>query len=120
MAQNPVATPANPVKIPEKTFCVDSIATLKNISQDVTTLIFKDYNEMIGDVIITGLKLLKSIVIAKNSLAALSSLKICDCSELKEIRAENSDIPENINTAVTSLEISSRNSLFLIMMIFQN
>lgn len=89
--------------------CIRSNDNIKEILRHLYILTIEDYNSLTGDLVIHGFEILKSVIIAKNSLAALNSLKICDCKELVEIRAEDSDLPENVNHCITHLEISSRN-----------
>ena len=49
-------------------------------------------NEWKGDLIITNYPNLQSIIVKKNSLRNLNSLKICNCDKLKTIEVEGGDI----------------------------
>ena len=66
-------------------------------------------NDMRGDVVIEGLNCLRSILVRRNSMQNLNSLKICNCELLEKI--EVSDGYMFINNGafmnVKSVEISS-------------
>ena len=66
-------------------------------------------NNMRGDVVIDGLNCLRSILVKKNSMQNLNSLKICNCELLEKIEVNDGDW-DNENGAfmnVKSVEISS-------------
>ena len=46
-------------------------------------------NDMKDDLVISGFKNLKSIVVKKNAMKNLNSLKICDCDVLERIIVED-------------------------------
>ena len=49
------------------------------------------FNEWEGDLVIENYPNLQSIVVKKNSLKNLNSLKICNCEKLKTIEIEDGD-----------------------------
>ena len=51
---------------------------------------------------------LQSIVVKKNSLRNLKSLKICNCEELKIIEIEDGDVNNSSFAFVQKVEIESR------------
>ena len=52
-------------------------------------------NDYYGNLIIQNYPNLQSIVVKKNSLQNLKSLKICNCEKLKTIETEDSDLKDN-------------------------
>ena len=71
-------------------------------------IIEEDYgNDYYGNLIINNYPNLQSIVVKKNSLKNLNSLKICNCEKLKTIEIEDGEI--TFSFAFTKkLEIESR------------
>ena len=62
-------------------------------------------NDYFGNLIINNYPNLQSIIVKKNSLQNLNSLKICNCEKLKSIKTENGDWGEggsfsNVKNAV--------------------
>ena len=65
-------------------------------------------NNMRGDVVIDGLNCLRSILVKKNSMKNLNSLKICNCELLEKIEVSDGDWGNNgAFMNVKSVEISS-------------
>ena len=56
-------------------------------------------NDYYGNLIIKNYPNLQSIVVKKNSLQNLNSLKICNCEKLKTIEIENSGF-ENVDKVI--------------------
>ena len=55
-------------------------------------IIEEDYgNDYYGNLIIKNYPNLQSIIVKKNSLQNLNSLKICNCEQLKSIEIEDED-----------------------------
>ena len=89
----------------------DFNSLLMRVSNVLTGMVIEEgvCNDMGGDVVIDGLNCLRSILVKKNSMQNLNSLKICNCELLEKI--EVSDGYMFINNGafmnVKSVEISS-------------
>ena len=71
-------------------------------------IIEEDYgNDYYGNLVIENYPNLQSIVVKKNSLKNLNSLKICNCEELKTIEIENSEWREGVFWFVKNVIIES-------------
>ena len=64
-------------------------------------------NDMRGDVVIDGLNCLRSILVKKNSMKNLNSLKICNCELLEKIEVNGGNRDNGAFMNVKSVEISS-------------
>ena len=64
---------------------------LSEFEKDVEEMIIEEEfgNDYYGNLIIQNYPNLQSIVVKKNSLMNLNSLKICNCDKLKNIKIEN-------------------------------
>ena len=60
-------------------------------------------NDMRGDVVIDGLNCLRSILVKKNSMQNLNSLKICNCELLEKIEIENGSFHNVKSVEILSL-----------------
>ena len=74
------------------------------ISNVLTGMVIEEgvCNDMRGDVVIDGLNCLRSILVEKNAMKKVNSLKICNCAMLEKIETENGSF-ENVK----SVELSS-------------
>ena len=63
------------------------------ISNVLTRMVIEEgvCNDMEGDVVIDGLNCLRSILVKKNSMQNLNSLKICNCELLEKIEVSDGD-----------------------------
>ena len=66
---------------------------LPEFEKDIEEMIIEEEfgNDYYGNLIIQNYPNLQSIVVKKNSLQNLNSLKICNCEKLKTIEIEDSD-----------------------------
>ena len=64
-------------------------------------------NYMRGDVVIKGLNCLRSILVKKNSMNNVNSLKICNCELLEKIEVNGGNQDNGALRNVKSVEISS-------------
>ena len=73
-------------------------------------MIIKEWfgNGYYGNLIINNYPNLQSIVVKKNSLKNLNSLKICNCEKLKTIEIEDGEGIDSAFVFVQKLEIESR------------
>ena len=64
---------------------------LSEFEEDIEEMIIEEEygNDYYGDLVIQNYPNLQSIVVKKNSLMNLNSLKICNCEKLKTIETEN-------------------------------
>ena len=65
-------------------------------------------DDYFGNLIIQNYPNLQSIVVKKNSLQYLNSLKICNCEKLKTIEIEDGDVNNSSFAFVQKVEIESR------------
>ena len=64
----------------------------------------EDYeNDYYGDLVIDNYPNLQSIVVKKNSLRHLNSLKICNCEKLNTIKVENDAFRHVKNVIIESI-----------------
>ena len=81
------------------------------VSNVLTRMVIEEgvCNDMGGDVVIDGLNCLRSILVKKNSMKNLNSLKICNCELLEKIEVSDGDGDYNCGAFenVKSVEISS-------------
>ena len=61
-------------------------------------------NEWKGDLVIADYQHLKKIVVGKNSLNNLHSLKICNCKKLNSIEVESDSFNHVANVTLESME----------------
>ena len=82
---------------------------LDNLNKSVTELIIDEgaCNGMKEDLMIEGLNCLKSILVKKNSMKNLNSLKICNCKLLEKIKSENGEYKIGAFFHVKTVDISS-------------
>ena len=64
---------------------------LPEFEKDIEEMIIEEYfgNDYLGNLIIQNYPNLQSIIVKKNSLQSLNSLKICNCEKLKTIETED-------------------------------
>ena len=60
-------------------------------------------NDYYGDLIIENYPNLQSIVVKKNSLKKLNSLKICNCEKMKTIKIEDNAFSNVKNVVIKSI-----------------
>ena len=63
-------------------------------------IIYEFGNDYYGNLIINNYPNLQSIVVKKNSLRNLNSLKICNCEKLKTIEIEDGDSWSAFNNVI--------------------
>ena len=82
---------------------------LPGFEKDIEEMIIKEWfgNGYYGNLIINNYPNLQSIVVKKNSLKNLNSLKICNCEKLKTIETEDSDWEDGAFDKVKNVIIES-------------
>ena len=78
---------------------------LSKFKKDIKKMIIKEGfgNDYYGNLIIQNYPNLQSIVVKKNSLQNLNSLKICNCEKLKTIEIEDGDFYDVRNVIIESI-----------------
>ena len=76
-----------------ETIVIHNQHNLISLQNTVTFLLIAENscNDMKDDLVISGYNCLRSIVVMKNAMRNLNSLKICDCGVLEEIIVENGE-----------------------------
>ena len=66
---------------------------LPGLGKDVKEMIIREYfgNDFYGNLVIENYPNLQSIVVKKNSLKNLNSLKICNCEKLETLEVKDGD-----------------------------
>ena len=82
---------------------------LPEFEKDIQEMIIEEEfgNDYFGNLIIQNYPNLQSIVVKKNSLRKLNSLKICNCEKLKTIEIEDGDWREGAFYNVKNVIIES-------------
>ena len=82
---------------------------LPEFEKDIQKMIIEEEfgNDYFGNLIIQNYPNLQSIIVKKNSLRNLNSLKICNCEKLKTIKTEDGDRWEGAFYCVKNVIIES-------------